>query len=416
MTIANQENKILSDLFRREQVKMTAVLCRHFSLKDIDLVEDIIAETFLRATEVWPQNGIPENPSAWLYTVAKNIAKDGFRKKTSETKKINNVLNTNIEEPKDISFEESLISDSHLAMIFAVCENTISPKSRVCLSLQILCGFSVEEIGFALHSNKEAVKKILFRAREQLRQSKFEIKDLTIDEIKLRMDSVLLTIYLLFNEGYSSKTKDSVIRIDLIKQAMNLGLSLTQTESTKTPELFALMSLFCFQASRLESCTNTQGSVVIFTDQDKSKWDQNLIQKGNEYFLEAFSTTSRSRYHYEAAIAYWHTQEESLEKWKYILNLYDNFLETYNSPSVFLNRVFAYSKVYGKQKALNEMENYQDYKNRDYHSLLGYLYSSSNSELASLHYQKAIQKTKSKKEIAVLEQKIKELNSNAFRE
>ncbi|PJZ85185.1 RNA polymerase sigma factor [Leptospira harrisiae] len=410
MTTANKETTILSDLFRREQVKMTAVLCRHFGLEDLDLIEDIIAETFLRAIEIWPQSGIPQNPSAWLYTVAKNIAKDGFRKRTSETKKINNIIKTNTEETQEISFEESLISDSQLAMIFAVCENTISPKSRVCLSLQILCGFSVEEIGFALHSNKEAVKKILFRAREQLRLSNFEIKDLTIEEIKLRMDSVLLTIYLLFNEGYSSKTKDSVIRFDLIKQAMNLGLSLLESKLTKTPELLALMSLFCFQASRLDSRTNIHGSIVIFTDQDKSKWDQNLIQKGNEYFLEAFTTTSRSRYHFEAAIAYWHTQEESLEKWKYILNIYDNFLEIYNSPSVFLNRVFAYSKVYGKQKALDEMKVYTNYKNRDYHSLLGYLYSNSNIDLASIHYQKAILMTKSNKEIALLEQKLKELD------
>lgn len=410
MTTANKETTILSDLFRREQVKMTAVLCRHFGLVDLDLIEDIIAETFLRAIEIWPQNGIPQNPSAWLYTVAKNIVKDGFRKRTSETKKINNIIKTNTEETQEISFEESLISDSQLAMIFAVCENTISPKSRVCLSLQILCGFSVEEIGFALHSNKEAVKKILFRAREQLRLSNFEIKDLTIEEIKLRMDSVLLTIYLLFNEGYSSKTKDSVIRFDLIKQAMNLGLSLLESKLTKTPELLALMSLFCFQASRLDSRTNIHGSIVIFTDQDKSKWDQNLIQKGNEYFLEAFSTVSRSRYHFEAAIAYWHTQEESLEKWKYILNIYDNFWEIYNSPSVFLNRVFAYSKVYGKQKALDEMKVYTNYKNRDYHSLLGYLYSNSNIDLASIHYQKAILMTKSNKEIALLEQKLKELD------
>ncbi|PJZ46687.1 RNA polymerase subunit sigma-70 [Leptospira brenneri] len=409
MTMANQGVSILSDLFRKEQTKMTAVLCRHFSLKDLDIVEDIIAETFLRAAEIWPQNGIPENPSAWLYTVAKNITKDGFRKKTSETKNLKNIINLNSEELPEISFEESLITDSKLAMIFAVCENSISPKSRVCLSLQILCGFSVEEIGFALHSNKEAIKKILFRAREQLRQSNFEIKNLTIDEIQLRMDSVLLTIYLLFNEGYSSKTKDSVIRLDLIKQAMNLGLSLMETELTKTPELLALMSLFCFQASRLDARTNDHGSVVIFAEQDKSKWDQELIQKGNEYFLEAFSPTSRSRYHYEAAIAYWHTQEESLEKWKYILSIYDSFLEIYSSPSVILNRIFAYSKVNGKTKALEEVKNYSDYKNRDYHSLLGYLYSNSKNDLASMHYQKAIQLTKSSKEILLLEQKIKEL-------
>lgn len=206
------------------------------------------------------------------------------------------------------------------------------------------------------------------------------------------------------------KTKDSVIRMDLIKQALNLGLSLLETKLTRTPELLALMSLFCFQASRLDSRMNPEGSVVIFTDQDKSKWDQNLIQKGNEYFLEAFNPDSQSRYHYEAAIAYWHTQEESLEKWKYVLMIYDRFLGVYDSPSVFLNRVFAYSKVYGKQKALEEVKNFNDNKNRDYHSLLGYLYTNSNTELASQHYQKAIQMTKSNKEISLLQMKIKELD------
>ncbi|TGK79896.1 sigma-70 family RNA polymerase sigma factor [Leptospira montravelensis] len=409
MTIADKGTILLSDLFRKEQVKMTAVLCRHFGIKDLDFVEDMIAETFLRATEVWPHSGIPENPSGWLYTVAKNIARDSFRKNTTELNNFKNHFETNPKETLEVSFEENVIADSHLAMIFAVCENTLSAKGKICLSLQILCGLSVEEIAFALHSNKEAVKKILFRAREQLRESNFEIKNLSTDEIKFRMDSVLLTIYLLFNEGYSSKTKDSVIRIDLIKQAMNLGLSLLETKSAKTPELFALMSLFCFQASRLDSRISSQETVVVFQDQDKSKWDQNLIQKGNEYFLEAFSVPSRSRYHYEAAIAYWHTQNDSLEKWKYILSIYDNFLKIFNSPSVFLNRVFAYSKVFGKQKAIEEIKNYREDKTRDYFSLLGYLYSNLNNELASLHYQKAIQMTKPKKEIALLEQKIKEL-------
>ncbi|MBM9548905.1 sigma-70 family RNA polymerase sigma factor [Leptospira sp. 201903074] len=410
MTIAEKGTTILSDLFRREQVKMTAVLCRHFGIKDLDLVEDVIAETFLKATELWPQSGIPENPSAWLYVVAKNIAKDTFRKKTSEIKKFKNLLDSNPKESLEVSFDDTIIADSHLTMIFAVCDNTLSSKGKICLSLQILCGLSVEEIAFALHSNKETVKKILFRAREQLGESNFEIKNLTQEDISLRMDTVLLTIYLLFNEGYSSKTKDSVIRLDLIKQAMNLGLSLLETKLTRTPELLALMSLFCFQASRLDSRMNPEGSVVIFTDQDKSKWDQSLIQKGNEYFLEAFNPDSQSRYHYEAAIAYWHTQEESLEKWKYVLMIYDRFLGIYYSPSVFLNRVFAYSKVYGKQKALEEVKNYNDYKNRDYHSLLGYLYSNSNTELASQHYQKAIQMTKSNKEISLLQMKIKELD------
>ncbi|MCW7494270.1 sigma-70 family RNA polymerase sigma factor [Leptospira sp. 2 VSF19] len=410
MTKAEKGTTMISDLFRREQVKMTAVLCRHFGIKDLDFVEDIIAETFLRATEVWPHSGIPENPSGWLYTVAKNIAKDSFRKKASETKKFKTLLDSNPQETVELSFNEHVIVDSHLAMIFAVCENTLSPKGKICLSLQILCGLSVEEIAFALQSNKEAVKKILFRAREQLRESNFEIKYLSSKEIQQRMDSVLLTVYLLFNEGYASKTKNSVIRTDLIKQAMNLGLSLLETKPARTPELLALMSLFCFQASRLDSRMSAEGSVVVFEDQDKSKWDQNLIHKGNEYFLEAFSTPSRSRYHYEAAIAYWHTQEDSLEKWKYILNIYDNFSKSFDSPAVSLNRVFAYSKVYGNPKALEEIKSYSYEESRDYHSLIGYLYTNSNKNLASLHYQKAIQKTKSKKEIAVLEKKIKELN------
>ncbi len=254
----SKEAELIPHLFRLEYSKMTAVLCRLFGLKHIEIAEDIVSETFLNATEIWSIKGLPENPTAWLYTVAKNKTKDYLKRNTFfeqvVTPKIKPEEFDN-DEPF-IDFTKENISDSQLAMIFAVCNPVNSNEAQICLALQILCGFSVEEIANAFLSNKETIKKRLLRARENLRKENFRLHSLNISEIQARIDTVLVTLYLLFNEGYFSKSNNNVIRKDLCAEAIRLTLTLIENPLTNTAKINALLALMCFQSSRLEARIN----------------------------------------------------------------------------------------------------------------------------------------------------------------
>lgn len=409
----NAHKELLPHLFRQEYAKMTAVLCRHFGLRHIEIAEDIASDTFLKASEHWAINGIPENPTAWLYSVAKNKTKDYFKNLSVFETKIKSQIETNIlQKEYDFEYNSQIIVDSQLAMIFAVCNPANSNESQICLALQVLCGFSVEEIANAFLSKTETIKKRLQRARTHLRNDNFQIKSLSETEIKSRLQTVLKTLYLLFNEGYFSKTNNKQIRIELCYEATRLTLLLTENPLTNTAQVNALLALMCFQSSRLEARTNMNGEAILFEEQDKSLWDQSLIQRGNFYLVNATNGNEVSKYHLEAGIAYWHTTPTDNEKWEHILQLYNQLILIEYSPITALNRTFAFAKVYGYEKAISETEKLNLTESNYYHELLGYLYSNTDIDTAITHYTKAISLTKSKieqhtlyKEIERLEQK-----------
>src|SRR3954464_11801374 len=190
------QSEITPHLFRTEYSKIVAVLCKTFQLKNIEIAEDIASETFLKAFENWGMYGLPENPTAWLYTVAKNKTKDYFKHVSVFEKQIKEDLKWNeIEIEQDFEFSNQNISDSQLAMIFATCNPTNSTESQICLVLQILCGFSVEEIANAFLTKTETIKKRLQRARANLRNNNFKIATPGEAEIKSRLDTVLKTLY-----------------------------------------------------------------------------------------------------------------------------------------------------------------------------------------------------------------------------
>lgn len=391
------DNDLLPHLFRTEYTKMTAVICRLFGLQHIEIAEDIASETFLKATEIWSLKGIPDNPTAWLYTVAKNKTKDYLKRNTFFEKEISpNIKAENFEyDETNIDFTEQNINDSQLAMIFAVCNPTNSEEAQICLALQVLCGFSVKEIANAFLSNKETIKKRLLRARENLRQQHFKIQTLTHTEILSRLDSVLTTLYLLFNEGYFSKSNDNLIRKDLCSEAVRLAFTLTENSMTNTGKVNALLSLLCFQSSRLEARISASEEPILFDEQDKNLWNKELINKGNYHLVKACSENELSKYHLEASIAYWHTTTEDNKKWKYILQLYNQLILLEYSPITALNRTFSFAKVYGNEKAISEAEKLNLQTNHYYHSLLGYLYSPNDTDKAISHFRKSISLTNS---------------------
>ena len=408
-----QKKELIPHLYRTEFRKITAVLAKLFGIAHIEIAEDIVSDTFLIAAETWGLKGIPQNPAAWLYTVAKNKARDFLRRDTLFSQKISEELRQSMPGSHEIEIDLSgkNIQDSQLQMMFAICHPGIPPEAQIGLSLRILCGFSIEEIADAFLSNKETINKRLFRAKEKLRQLHAKIELPPPTEIGRRIENVLTTLYLLFNEGYYSSSKNTVLRKDLCLEAMRLNYLLIENKSTNMPFANALLSLMCFHASRFEARINPKGELILYDEQDTSLWDRDLIDKGT-YFLNKASTGNElSKYHLEAAIAYWHTTigNDSL-KWEKILHLYNQLLIIEYSPMAALNRTFALAKVYGNEIAIVEAEKLSLHNNHLYHSLLGELYADIDKQQALIYLNKALKMNQSAAYKKIILARIKKLD------
>jgi len=408
------EQALLPHLFRIEYRKIIAVICRAFGMEDIEVAEDLVSETFLNAAETWGLKGLPENPTAWLYRVASNKATDYLRRKHLFDTKISPTLlhteETAYELKIDLSAEN--INDSQLQMMFAVCHPSISKEAQIGLSLNILCGFGVEEIADAFLSNKETIYKRISRAKSKLREDKIKIEVPSENEISLRLDSVLTTLYLLFSEGYYSSSSNHSLRKELCLEAMRLNVMLLDYALTNTPAAAALLSLMCFHSSRFESRIQENGETVLYDEQNQNLWNIELIEKGVYYLNLSSRGQTLTKYHLEAAIAYWHTQEkDSIDKWENILQLYNKLLIIEYSPVAALNRTYALARARNKKEAITEAEKLKLVNNHLYFSLLGYLYTDIDKEKAIHHYQSAIAMTKSTSEIHLLKKKLTQLTT-----
>jgi len=386
-----EQQELIPHLFRTEFRKIVAVLSKLFGIEHIEAAEDVASETFLAALETWTYNGIPKNPTAWLYTVAKNKAKNSINRNLLFAEKIVSELNTSFNSREiEVDLSQQNILDSQLQMLFAICHPTISAEAQISMALRVLCGFGIDEISTALLTSKEVINKRLFRAKEKLRLEKVKIEFPSETEINQRLETVLTTLYLLFNEGYYSESQNAVLRDDLCAEAMRLTYSLIENEQTNQPTVNALYALMCFHSSRFKARQNTNGEMVLYQDQDETLWDQELISKGGYYLHLAASGNTLSKYHLEASIAYWHTiKEDTKEKWENILQLFDQLLQIEYSPIVALNRAYALSKIKGKQKAIREAEKLKLENNHFYFTLLGELYMEIDKDKAKINFQKA---------------------------
>jgi RNA polymerase sigma factor (sigma-70 family) len=403
---------LIPHLFRSEFRKITAVLCKMFGMEHIEIAEDLAGETFLAALESWPYKGMPENPTAWLYLVAKNKAKNYLQRHQLFAEKIAGQIKGDASETAepDIDLSAENIADSQLQMLFAICHPAIPIEAQIGLALRILCGFGIEEIANAFLTNKDTINKRLFRAKEKLRVEKVQIVFPGKEAINSRLDTVLTTLYLLFNEGYYSESQDAVLREDLCLEAMRLTYLLIENESTNLPRVKALFSLMCFHASRFEARKSENGAIVLYQDQDETRWNEELIARG-VYFLHAASQGKyMSRYHIEATIAYWNTQKtDTPEKWENILQLYNRLLQMVYSPMAALNRTYALSKVKGKEAAIVEAEKLQLSGNHYYFVLLGELYTGIDDAKAMQYLQQALALAKTGTDKRTIHQKIAKL-------
>ena len=407
-----EKKELIPHLFRTEWGKITTVLCKLFGTDHIDIAEDITSETFLAALENWPYKGIPENPEAWLYTVAKNKARNYLIRKQLYNQKILPKVKYSYPDMQeaDIDMSDQHIMDSQLQMLFAICHPGLPAEAQIGLALRILCGFGIEEIANAFLTNRETINKRLYRAKEKLRTEKVIIEFPAQDVIHTRLENVLLTLYLLFNEGYYSESNDQILRESLCLEAMRLNYLLLENERTNLPNVNALLALMCFHSSRFAARTGEHGEMILYQDQDERLWNRELIAKGMHFLHLSAQGTTFSKYHLEANIAYWHTiKEDTMEKWENILHLHNQLLIMEYSPIAALNRTYALSKVKGKSAAIIEAEKLHLPGNHFYFMLLGELYSGIDDHKATENFQQAYILAKTFTDKQTIEDRIDEL-------
>jgi len=397
---------LIPKLFKAEYSNLVAVLCNFYGFKNIQQAEDIVSEAFIQAMKNWSHKGIPDNPKAWLRRVASNKATDYHRRNKLQTEKIfPNYKIQNSDQDSAIEFNDSIIADSQLKTIFVVCHPELSIESQICLALRILSGFNIDEIATALLSNKESVNKKLYRGKKKLRAINPDIDLLDGIDLENRIDGVLRILYLIFNEGYYRTQAKEAISQDLCWEALRLSLLLTQQKSTNLPRLHALIALMCFHASRLGTRIGDQNQLLLLDQQDRKGWNKELIVKGQQYLNTSARGPRVSKYHLEAAIAYWHTTDDE-KKWDSILRLYNKLLQLEYSPHTAMNRTYAFAMSHAPDLALREALKLKLDTHHLYHSLLAELYRmTGDSDKQSEHLDQAIKMATNPQEIQLLQQK-----------
>jgi RNA polymerase sigma factor (sigma-70 family) len=408
------QSNLIPQLYRQEFSKMVALICSRYGVDQMDAAEDIVSETFLAAAETWGLKGVPDNPVGWLYRVARNNTLNGLKHERVFRQKVKGELVrggvSRVEPELDISPEN--ITDSQLRMLFAVCHPSIPVEAQVSLGLRVLCGFTIDEIAQALLTTNANINKRLYRAKEKLRSSGVTLTLPDEAGVNARLDAVLVTLYLLFNEGYYSASPDKVLRKDLCLEAVRLTYLLAEYRGgvgrgVIRADVYSLLALMCFQASRLNARMDAAGALVLYDQQDSGLWDVELINRGNSFFVKACDAGVLSRYQLEAAIAWWHTHHrDGKEKWENILMLYNKLLIMDYSPIAALNRAYAFARVYGKEAAIPEAEGLELEGNLFYHSLLGELYMGTDDQAAIGHFERAAGLVSTEAERVVLREKI----------
>lgn len=414
-------NQLVSHLFRHEAGKMTAVLTRLLGFGSFDIAQDIVQETLLKAMSVWGFKGIPDNPSAWLYTVAKRKAIDVIRQQRlheHHEAAIGKALQSEwtLSPAVNQLFLENEIEDSQLRMIFACCHPAVPYESQLALTLKTLCGLSTAEIANAFFTNEETIGKRIYRAREKLRDEKINLEVPPPAILPSRLDAVLHTLYLLFNEGYNSSHPDELIRHDLCEEAIRLCLLLTKNPITAIPSVKALLALMCFQASRAEARITAAGAIVLLKDQDRKLWNKALIERGR-FFLEASAEGDEfSEYHIEAMIASCHAESNTFDEtdWNRIFQLYTILANLKRSPIIEMNKAIALGYAQSSEaglEALTKIDGLDDHYL--YHAARADFYATLHkNEFAIQAYERAWKLTSSKAEQALLKKKMLALSED----
>lgn len=356
MTISDT-HRAIEAVWRIESARLIAGLAR--MLRDVGLAEELAQDALVIALEKWPQTGVPDNPGAWLMATAKHRAIDRLRRIKLQQRK-HEELGHELErdwEDATAEFEANMdddIGDDLLRLVFTACHPVLSMEARVALTLRMLGGLTTDEIARAYLVTESTVAQRIVRAKRTLAEAQVPFEVPRADELGERLSSVLSVIYLIYNEGYSATAGDDLMRPALCEEALRLGRIVAEL-APEEPEVHGLVALMEIQTSRTRARTGADGSPVLLLDQDRSRWDRLLIQRG-------FAALTRARqlrgalgpYALQAAIAACHAQAATAEQtdWKTIVALYDALTQLTPSPVVELNRAVAVSMAFGPAAGL----------------------------------------------------------------
>lgn len=350
--------QVVEHFFRHEAGKMVSTLTRIFGIEHMNRAEDVVQETLARALQTWPYYGIPKNPSAWITQVAKNLALDLIRRdkvfRTKESQITHLMEQISADAGDDAGPEESGISDDRLRMMFTCCHPVIPQEMQVALALKTLCAFSAQEIARAFLTSEAAIAKRLTRAKQRIREACVAFEIPVGDELTARLDGVLQTLYLLFNEGYKASGGEQLIRAELCHEAIRLASLLSEHTAGNQPRAHALLALMLLNGARLTARLDADGNILRLEEQDRSRWDQPMIARGMYHLVQSTQGDEISEYHLQAGIAACHCAAPDFAStdWPRILSLYDRLTSLDDSPVVALNRAVAVAAVHGPQAGI----------------------------------------------------------------
>lgn len=355
------ESRILVEhLFRKQSGRIIAAVLRVVGRAELELAQDILQDTLISALRLWPVRGVPDSPEAWLMTVARNRALDYVRHRTTAADKAE-ALRVEIESVTlrfvpQVLFPEELDTDL-LGMLFACCHPEVSEDSRVPLALNVLCGFSASEIAHAFLIPEPTMAQRLVRAKRRIRDAGIRLDLPEGDGARRRLASVLDAIYFLFNEGYNAHGGVGITRADLCAEALGLARLLVRHPIGDLPHPHALLALLCFLASRLPARTEPSNDLLLLPDQDRARWDRQLIAEGFAHLEKAARGNEITEYHLQAGIASCHAMAPSFSEtnWPMIVEYYDQLVALNSSPVILLNRLVAVSWVSGPKAVLSEL-------------------------------------------------------------
>ena len=354
----NDSRTLVEHFFRHEYGRLVAVLTRSLGIRNLQLVEDVVQTALSKAIQGWGQNGIPDNPAAWLHRTARNLAIDTLRRIQTERRLLssecvesstsNDVLNANLQ-----SYEE--VGDEPLRFFFLCCHPSIPTESSIAFALKTVSGFSMDEVASALLISTASAEKRISRAKEKLRELGTELAELDIKAIVSRIEAVQLALYLLFNEGYASSNGDSSLRNDLCNEAIRLARMLVEVIPCSTSASCALLALMLMHSARFEARVGRDGAIVLLEDQNRAQWNWSLIREAMLWMAKSASGDELSRYHVEAAIAWEHCRAASFDEvdWNAIIDRYRILAEIQPSPMVQLNLAIAVSYASSSEDGLN---------------------------------------------------------------
>jgi len=343
-------------VWRDESARIVSALTRHTG--DFAWAEDLAQEALVEALAAWPGSGIPDNPGAWLMSVAKRRAIDGWRRRERMAQReplfVSEALVAEAVDPVPDEADPDRIEDDVLRLVFVACHPVLPAQARLALTLRTVAGLTTEQIARALLMTVPTVQQRIVRAKRTLAAEgvPFEVPDRT--ERPLRLASVLQVIYLLFTEGYSAAEGEGLLRPDVAREAVRLGRQLAAL-MPREPEIWSLIALMEFQSSRFAARTDAEGLPVTLEDQDRRRWDRSAIARGSEAMRKAAaSTTGIGYYGLQAAIAQCHAVAPTFADtdWRQILRLYDGLESLAPSAVVRLNRAVALSMAEGPAPAL----------------------------------------------------------------